>query len=72
MDDDILLKKDCLIKLFNQITSYNENVVIAPKYLSNIKLSSIYKKPKNRFLKIYHWLINSNSGLTWIHFSVWF
>ena len=62
MDDDILVKKDCLLKLFKQITSYDENVAIAPKYLSNIKLSSIYKKPKSKFLKIYHWLINSNTG----------
>lgn len=62
MDDDILVKKDCLLKLFKQITSYNENVAIAPKYLSNMKLSSIYKKPKSKFLKIYHWLINSNAG----------
>jgi hypothetical protein len=62
MDDDILVKKDCLLNLFRQITSYKENVAIAPKYLSNTKLSSVYKKPKSRLLKIYHWLINSNNG----------
>lgn len=62
MDDDIFVSKNCLLKLYKKIKSIKENVAIAPRYIVNQRLSSIYKKPNNLLLKFYHWLINSTKG----------
>ena len=61
MDDDILVNKDCLEKLYFRIKN-NDNIAISPNMIANSKLSKIYKKPNTKFLKLYHWLINSNKG----------
>jgi glycosyltransferase involved in cell wall biosynthesis len=61
LDDDVLLERDCLIKLFKFLKGRKKSSV-APRYTDRVTLSKIYKKPNNRLLKIYHWLINSKKG----------
>ncbi len=61
LDDDIILSRNCLFKLYNKIKNKN-NIAIAPKYLLSQKKSKIYKKPNSYLLKVYHWLINSKKG----------
>lgn len=61
LDDDVKVDKYCLFNLFNFING-KQKIVVAPKYIDKIKLSKIYKKPNSILLKLYHWLINSNTG----------
>ena len=61
LDDDVWLDKKCLNNLYKFIKGKN-NLAIAPKYLDNVSLSKIYRKPNSSILKFYHWLINSNKG----------
>ncbi len=61
MDDDILVSKNCLQKLYLRIKN-NDKIAIAPSFFPNKRVSKIYIKPNTRFLKLYHWLINSNKG----------
>ena len=61
LDDDILVEKNCLYNLFKFLKK-KKQAAVAPKYVNRNRLSIIYKKPQNKFLKFYHWLINSSDG----------
>ena len=61
LDDDVVLKKNCLEKLYN-FSKKNSKTAVAPKYKSTLKISKIYRKPNSVFLKFYHWIINGKDG----------
>ena len=61
LDDDIELDKNCLINLYTFIKG-RKNIAVAPGFLNEKNVSTIYKKPKNFILKFYHWLLNSSEG----------
>ena len=61
LDDDIELDKNCLINLYTFIKG-RKNIAVAPGFLNEKNVPTIYKKPKNFILKFYHWLLNSSEG----------
>jgi len=63
LDDDVELDKNCLYDLYYFIKG-KKKVSVAPRYTEKNNPSAIYKKPKNFFLKFYHWLINSSKGFS--------
>lgn len=64
LDDDIILDKNCLNYLIEQMIDTDENVAIAPIILNSLTNKSAFDRSyQNKAVKwLYYWLINGNKG----------
>ena len=63
LDDDMLLDKYCVERLFNVVAGSDEKVAVAPSMLCNSTGESPYQEPGNKWmLNLYYWLLNGEVG----------